>query len=325
MNTQNKTEYRTLTAVIPIAGAAGSGAGDRVATSEAQLAGFALDGDRTNDRGWFLVLFVCWSVASSGLARFATCTKLVKAQGTGAKVGALVETTFVADDFSGIESGTSPGRRLCGVAVEAAPAKVLGFLAGGVVCELNGDGSAGRRGKERGVVVSLEGVGGEAELGGDDEGGVLELDRLGVRSVGDGVGIGVLLKVLGLGDVVADVGKSGAPVHGVTVEVVLLLLLLPFRVVGAVVDVDVLGVVVLCVLFVELLEEGARLVCVGEPGWVVVDHQVRFLEDVGDRSDRDVVLWADIMKVGLVWGGGARCGRSVRKGRRGGIGVELHP
>lgn len=239
-------------------------------------------------------------------------------------MGALVEATLVADDFSGIEGGTSPGRRLCGVAVEAAPTKVLSFLAGGVVCELDGDGGAGRGGKERGVVVGLEGVSGETELGGDDEGGILELDRLGVGAVGDGVGIyGVLFKVLRLGEVVAHVGESGAPGHGVTVNV-LLLLLLPFCVVGAVVNVDVLGVVVVRVLFVELLEEGVWLICVGEPGGVVVDHQVRFLEDVGDRSDRDVVLWADIMKVGLVWGRSARCGRSVREGRRGGISVELH-
>jgi hypothetical protein len=239
-------------------------------------------------------------------------------------MGALVEATLVADDFSGIESGTSPGRRLCGVAVEATPAKVLGFLAGGVVCELDGDGGTGRGGKERGVVVGLEGVCGETELGGNDEGGVLELDRLLVCSVGDGVGVdGVLFKVLGLGEVVADVGEGGAPGHGVGVDV-LLLVLVPFCVVGAVVDVDVLGVVVVRVLFVELLEEGVWLICVGEPGGVVVDHQVRFLEDVGDRSDRDVVLWVDIMKVGLVWGGSARCGRSVREGRRGGISVELH-
>jgi hypothetical protein len=51
LNARNKTEYVTLTTVIPITGAAGGGTGDRVATSKAQLAGFALDGDRTNDRG----------------------------------------------------------------------------------------------------------------------------------------------------------------------------------------------------------------------------------------------------------------------------------
>lgn len=41
----------TLTAVIPITGAAGRGARDRIATSEAELGGFALDKKRTNDRG----------------------------------------------------------------------------------------------------------------------------------------------------------------------------------------------------------------------------------------------------------------------------------
>jgi hypothetical protein len=65
-----------------------------------------------------LGLFVCKSVASD-LASFATCTEFVKAEGTGTEVGALVEATLVADDFSGIEGGTAPGRRLCSVAVEA--------------------------------------------------------------------------------------------------------------------------------------------------------------------------------------------------------------
>jgi hypothetical protein len=98
---------------------------------------------------------------------------------------ALIETALVADDFSGIERGPAPGRRLCGVAVEAAAAKVLGFLAGGVVCELYGDRGTGGGGEIRGMVVGLEG--GEAKLGGDDEGSVLELDRLLVVAVGEGI------------------------------------------------------------------------------------------------------------------------------------------
>jgi len=321
---QTKSGHGTLTAVVPIAGTTGGVAGDRVATDKAQLVWFVLDRVRTN-RGRFGSLFLCRG-ATGRLARFATCAEFIEAEGTGTEMGALVEATLVADDFSRIEGGTAPGRRLCGVAVEAAAAKVLGFLAGGVVSELNGGCGAGRGGKERRVVGGVEGVGREAELGGDYEGGVLELDRLGVGAVGGGVGVdGVRIIVLGLGEVVADVGVCSAARDGVSVEVLLLLLLLPLGVVGAVVNVDVLGVGVVGVLFVEVVEEGGWLVCVGEPGGVVVDHQVGFLEDVGDRSDRDVVLWVDIMKVGLVWGWGARCGRSVREGRRGGVSVELHP
>jgi hypothetical protein len=243
-------------------------------------------------------------------------------------MGALVEATLVADDFSGIKGGTTPGRRLGGVAVEATATKVLGLLAGGVVGELHGDGSPGRGGKERRVVVVGLVVGGKAELRGNDEGGVLKFDRLGVGAVGNGVGIDcVLVIVLGLGEVMADVGEGGATGHCVG-EDVLLLVVVPFGVVGGVVDIDVLGVAVVGVLFVELLEEGVWLRGVGEPGGVVVDHQVGFLEDVGDRSDRDVVLWVDMRRVeevGFVWGRCARCRRSVREGRRGGISVKLHP
>lgn len=118
----------------------------------------------------------------------------------------------------------------------------------------------------------------------------------------------------------ADVGEGSATRY----DVLLLLVVMPFSVVGRVVDVDVLGVVVVCVLVVELLEEGVWMVCVGEPDGVVVDHQVGFLEDVGDRSDRDVVLWIEVEEVRLVWGWCAGCRGSVREGRRGGISIELH-
>lgn len=161
-------------------------------------------------------------------------------------MGALVETTLVAYYFPGVEGGTTPGRRLCGMAVETAPAKVLGLLAGCVVGELDGQCSTGGGGEEGGVVVmGLEGVGWKAELGGDDEGGVLELDRLGVTgeavwAVGDGAAVdGVLFIVLVLWEVMADVGEGGATRDCVWVDVLLLLVMVPFGVVSAVVDVNV--------------------------------------------------------------------------------------
>lgn len=242
-------------------------------------------------------------------------------------MGALVEATLVAHDFPGIEGGATPGRGLCGVTVETAAAEILGLLAGGVVGELDGHGCAGGGGEKGGVVVGLEGEGGKAELGGDDEGGVLELDRLGVAAVGEGVAVdGVGVVVLVLGEVVADVGEGGAAGDGMemVVVVVLLLVVVPFGVVGAVVDVDVWGVGVGGVVVVELLEEGVWLAGVGEPGGVSVDHEVGFLEDVGDRSDREGVLCVGVEEVGLVRGRGARGGGSVREGGRGRVGVELH-
>ena len=191
---QNKG-WITRTTVIPVAGAARGGARDRVAASETQLAGFVLDRERTND-GRCLCLFVRGAVAS-GFASFATCAEFVEAEGTGTEMGALVKAALVADNFSRIEGRATPGGRLGGVAVEAAAAKVLGLLAGGIICKLYGDGGTCRRRQERGVVVCLEGVSGKAELGGDDEGSVLELDCLGVRAVGNWVRIyGVLLKVV---------------------------------------------------------------------------------------------------------------------------------
>lgn len=245
------TENERLTAVVPIAGTAGGVARDRVATSKAQLARFALDRNRTNDRSGFLDLFVCRGVA--GLAGLATRTEFVKAEGARTEMCALVEATLIADNFTGIESRATPRRRLCCVAVEAAATKVLSLLAGGVIGELYGNGSTCRGGKERGVVVGGEG-GGIAELGGNDKGSVLELDRLGVGAVGKSVVVdGVLVIVLGLGEVVTDVREGGTTWHGVRVQVVLLLVVVPFGVVGGVVDVNVLGVVVVGVLFVELL------------------------------------------------------------------------
>lgn len=214
------------------------------------------------------------------------------------------------------------------MAVETAATEVLCLLAGCVVGELYGESGAGS-GWEEGGMVGVEGVGGKAELGRDDDGGVLELYRQGVADetvCGDGVAVdGVLVIVVVVWEVVADIGEGGATRDRVGVEM-LLLVLVPFGVVSAVVDVNVGGgVIVVGVVFVELAEEGVWLVGVGEPGGVCVDHEVGFLEDVGDRSDRDVVLWVDMMsEVGLVWRRSTRCGRSVREGRRGGISVELH-
>ena len=49
-------------------------------------------------------------------------------------MSALVKTTLVTDNFSGIEGGPAPRRRLGRVTVKAPAAKVLGFLGCGVVC-----------------------------------------------------------------------------------------------------------------------------------------------------------------------------------------------
>ena len=158
-------------------------------------------------------------------------------------MGALVETTLVADYFPGIERGTTPRRWFCCVTVETAAAEILGFFAGGIVRELNRDGGNGSGGEEGGMVVGLEG--GKAKLGGDDEGGVLEFDCLVVSTIGNGrVGVhGVLVIVLWLWEVMADVWVGGATGHGVGMEV-LLLVVVPFGVVGSIVDVYILVVVV---------------------------------------------------------------------------------
>jgi len=66
-------------------------------------------------------------------------------------MSALIEPTLIADDFSWIESGTTPRRRLCGMAIETTAAKVLGFLARSVVGELYWEGGTSRR-KIRGMV-----------------------------------------------------------------------------------------------------------------------------------------------------------------------------
>lgn len=134
------------TAVVPIARC---GARDRVATRDGEFAGFVLYRDRSEKSG-FWRLFVCRGACC--LACLSACTEFVEAQWTGTEMGAFVEATLVADDFSGIEGGATPGRGFCGVAVEAAAAEILGFLAGGVVCELNGDGWGGGCGEEGGVV-----------------------------------------------------------------------------------------------------------------------------------------------------------------------------
>lgn len=115
-------------------------------------------------------------------------------------------------------------------------------------------------------------------------------------------------------EVLTHVGVGRATGHGV--GDVVLLVDVPVGVVSSVVDVEV-------VVVVEFLEEGVWLSGGGEPGVVVVDHEVGFLEDVGERSDREWVLWVD-EKVGGMRRGSAGSGRSVREGRRGGIRVELH-
>lgn len=54
--------------------------------------------------------------------------KFIESQRPGPEMGALVQTTLVTDDFAWVESGAAPRRRLSGMAVEAAPAQILGFF-----------------------------------------------------------------------------------------------------------------------------------------------------------------------------------------------------
>jgi hypothetical protein len=136
--------------VIPVAGPAGSSAGHRIATSETHLSGLVLDRQRSGNgsRFWRLLVHRC---GAGSFARFATGTEFIEAQGAGTEMSALVEPTLVANDFPRIEGGTTPRRRLCGMAIETAATEVLGFLARGVVGELYGKGGTSRR-KVRGMV-----------------------------------------------------------------------------------------------------------------------------------------------------------------------------
>ena len=63
--------------------------------------------------------------------------KLIKSQRPRPEMGALVETTLVTDYFAWVKSGAAPRRRLSGMAIETAPAQILSFFRGGVVCVLN--------------------------------------------------------------------------------------------------------------------------------------------------------------------------------------------
>lgn len=51
-----------------------------------------------------------------------------KLVGTGFIVRSLVETAFVADDFSRVEGGAAPAGGLCGPTVETLSTEVLGLL-----------------------------------------------------------------------------------------------------------------------------------------------------------------------------------------------------
>jgi len=68
---------------------------------------------------------------------FIASTKFVETKRTCTEMGAFIETTLVANYFSGIESGSAPGGRLSSMAIEAAAAKKLGLLRGSIVCVLD--------------------------------------------------------------------------------------------------------------------------------------------------------------------------------------------
>lgn len=106
---------------------------------------------------------------------FIASTEFVETKRTWTEMGAFVETTLVANYFSGIESGSAPGGRLSSMAIEAAAAKKLGLLGGSIVCVLDrerrgighgkGDGSRGlgtieglvRREEDGGRILKLDG------------------------------------------------------------------------------------------------------------------------------------------------------------------------
>lgn len=180
--------------------------------------------------------------------------------------------------------------------VETATTQVLRFFASCVVCVLYGDCSAGCRGEVgRGVVmVGVDGVSGIPELGGDNQGGIFEFDSLVGRlrlMIHRGtevieMGGGVLLEL-----VVSDIGESGATDDGAGVvvgtEVEVLLVLVPFVVVGLVVDEVVVWLVV------QLLEE-RRGLCIAGLGvdGDVVEHQRLGIMEEGGFGDR-VMFEAD--------------------------------
>jgi len=160
--------------------------------------------------------------------------KLIESQRPRPEMGALVKTTLVTDDFAWVESGAAPRRRLSGMAVEAAPAKILSFFRGGVVCVLDDEASmwvwigvregmrrdmgmkkGGRRGmvlrlrgNVDGIVRGTRGDGNTGRAGGGGRGSVVgvlrrnhdrrlfELDRMVVIKVIVGIEIVTILLVL---------------------------------------------------------------------------------------------------------------------------------
>ena len=54
--------------------------------------------------------------------------KFVEAERSRTEVSAFVETALVAHDLARVESGATPGRGFCCVAIEAATTEILGLL-----------------------------------------------------------------------------------------------------------------------------------------------------------------------------------------------------
>ena len=142
-----------LTIIIPItcSTTAGSVARYRSPTNEREILRLLLHlGRRCDGRGGrgsgLGALFVTLR-HSRRFTSFPPCAQLIEAEGPRSEVGALVEAALIADDLAGVEGGAAPRGWLGGVAVEAAATEVLGLLAGGVVCVLDGDGPAGGRGE----------------------------------------------------------------------------------------------------------------------------------------------------------------------------------
>ena len=113
------------TIIVPVAGTAGGvdgghRGGGRIAAYDAEFPGLLLDDSHLGSL-WADVAFALFS----GLV---ACTQLVETERPWAEMGALVETTLVADDFAGVEGRTAPGGWLGCVAIKAPATKILGLL-----------------------------------------------------------------------------------------------------------------------------------------------------------------------------------------------------
>lgn len=83
--------------------------------------------------------FRLWTRCTLGLLPgLITSTEFIEAKRTRTQVSALIKSALVANDLSRIQRRSAPGRRLGGMTIEAAAAKILCLLRGGIVCVVDG-------------------------------------------------------------------------------------------------------------------------------------------------------------------------------------------